>query len=103
MKNLRNRFERFCFRNRDKGIPNLMLFIALGTALVCVMNLADESDTLYYILCFDRAKILRLFWVPLADLAVRFTVEGDVLTVVDVVRLSNDQLQRLHQTGTVEF
>ena len=27
MKNLRKKFELFCFKNRDKGIPNLMLYI----------------------------------------------------------------------------
>lgn len=59
MHNLRSRFERFCFRNRSKGIPNLMLYIALGSALVCVMNTIDRSNTLYYILCFSREAILR--------------------------------------------
>ena len=59
MKNLRNRFERFCFKHRNVGIPNLMLFISLGTAAVYVMTLIDRSDLLYYILCFDRGLILR--------------------------------------------
>lgn len=70
MKNLRKRFERFCFANRNKGIHNLMLYIVLGTALVYVMKMIDQSRTLYYILCFDRASILRgqvwrLFTYPL--------------------------------------
>ena len=70
MKNLRNRFERFCFRHRDKGIPNLMMYIALGSALVYVINMIDKTYTLYNILCFDRAAILqgqiwRLFTYPL--------------------------------------
>lgn len=67
---LRNRFDRFCFKNRNKGIPNLMLYIAIGSALVCVMNTIDQSRTLYYVLCFDRASILhgqvwRLITYPL--------------------------------------
>ena len=70
MKNLRSRFERFCFANRNKGIPNLMLYVVLGTALVYVMNIIDRSYTLYYILCFNREAILagqiwRLFTYPL--------------------------------------
>ena len=58
MKNLRRKFERFCFTNRDKGIPNLMLYISLGTALVYILSAIDTSGTLYYLLCFDREAIL---------------------------------------------
>ena len=70
MKNLRQNFERFCFRNRNKGIPNLMLFVSVGSALVYVMNMIDSTGSLYYLLCFDRAAILqgqiwRLFTYPL--------------------------------------
>ena len=59
MKNLRNRFERFCYQNRTRGIPNLMLFISLGSALVYIMSMMDNSNTLYNVLCFDRAAILQ--------------------------------------------
>ena len=59
MKKLRGRFDRFCFRHRDKGIPNLMMYIALGSALVYIMSLIDKTNALYYFLCFDRAAILR--------------------------------------------
>ena len=59
MKKLRSRFDRFCFRHRDKGIPNLMMYIALGSAIVYLLGLIDQSNTLYYLLCFDRASILR--------------------------------------------
>ena len=59
MKKLRSRFDRFCFRHRDKGIPNLMMYIALGSAIVYLLGLIDQSNTLYYMLCFDRASILR--------------------------------------------
>ena len=38
MKNLRRQFELFCYKNRNKGIPNLMLYIVLGTAVVYVMS-----------------------------------------------------------------
>ena len=59
MKNLRNRFERFCFRNRDKGIPNLMLYITLGSGLVYLLNLINGGSFLYLWLCFDKAAILQ--------------------------------------------
>ena len=70
MKNLRGKFERFCYKNRDKGIPNLMLYIAIGTAVVYLMSQMAGNYTLYNILCFSRTKILqgqvwRLFTYPL--------------------------------------
>lgn len=71
LKNLRIRFERFCFRHRDWGIPNLMLYISLGSALVYIMTMATQSFALYGWLMFDRTLILqgqvwRLFTYPLA-------------------------------------
>ena len=59
MNNLRRRFERFCFRNRDKGIPNLMLYIVLGNAIVLLMSLVNGGSILYELLCFDKTKILQ--------------------------------------------
>ena len=70
LKNLRSRFERFCFRNRSKGIPNLMLYICLGSALVYLFTMISQNYILYALLCFDREAILqgqvwRLFTYPL--------------------------------------
>ena len=59
LKNLRSRFERFCFRNRNKGIPNLMLYVCLGTALVYLFSLTTGNSVLYQLLYFDRALILK--------------------------------------------
>ena len=85
MKNLRNRFDRFCFRHRDKGIPNLMMYIALGSALVYIINMIDKTYTLYNILCFDRASILqgqiwRLFTYPLV-----FDMGGILYTAIGLI------------------
>lgn len=70
MKNLRRQFEVFCYKNRNKGIPNLMLYIVLGTAIVYVMSRMAGNTFLYYLLCFDRTAILhgqvwRLITYPL--------------------------------------
>lgn len=70
MKNLRRRFDMFCFRNRNKGIPNLMLYISLGCALVYLMTQVTQNTILYQLLIFDRASIMagqvwRLFSYPL--------------------------------------
>ena len=59
MKNLRSRFERFCYQNRYKGIPNLMLYISIGSAIVYAMSMFDKSSILYALLRFDRGAILQ--------------------------------------------
>ena len=70
LKNLRRNFERFCYQNRNKGIPNLMLYIAVGTAIVYLMSKMTNNYVLYDVLCFNRAAIFqgqiwRLFTYPL--------------------------------------
>ncbi len=59
MKNLRRRFELFCYQNRNKGVPNLMLYIALGTAVVYLMSEISGNYLLYSLLYFDRELILQ--------------------------------------------
>lgn len=59
MKNLRRQFELFCYRNRDKGIPNLMLYIVLGTAVVYIMSQMSGNYYLYNLLTFNRTLILQ--------------------------------------------
>lgn len=65
-----NRFEQFCFRHRNKGIPNLMLYISIGAGIVYLMSNVAQNNLLYTILRFDRDLILqgqiwRLFTYPL--------------------------------------
>ena len=72
MNNLRRNFERFCYKNRNKGIPNLMLYISLGTAVVYLMTMFSGNPVLYQFLSFDRTLILRgqvwrLFTYPLTS------------------------------------
>ena len=67
---MRKRFERFCFRHRDKGISNLMLYLCVGTAVVYLFSMTTNNFILYDILSFDRRLILqgqiwRLFTYPL--------------------------------------
>ena len=59
MKNLRRKFDLYCYKNRNKGIPNLMLYIVLGTAVVYVMSRMYGNAFLYYLLRFDRGAILQ--------------------------------------------
>ena len=57
--NLRRRFERFCYRNRNKGIPDLMLYICLGSGIMTFLNMMNGGSFLYEMLCFDKAAILQ--------------------------------------------
>ena len=59
MNNIRRKFELFCIRNKNKGIPNLMLYVVLGTAVVYLMSQFANNSYLYYLLCFDRELILQ--------------------------------------------
>ena len=59
MKKLRQRFERFCLRNHSKGIPNLMLYICLGSGVVTFVSMINGGYFLYDLLCFDKAAILQ--------------------------------------------
>ena len=58
MKGMRSRFERFCFKHRTKGIPNFMLYISVGSAIVYLMSMFGSYE-LMNLLAFDRAKILQ--------------------------------------------
>ena len=59
MSKLRQKFERFCFKHRTKGIPNLMLYIVLANVIVYILSMFDPSYSLHRILCFNRSLILQ--------------------------------------------
>ncbi len=85
MKSLRNRFERFCFKHRNKGIPNLMLYLCSGSALVYLLTVFADNAILYEVLRFDRSLILqgqiwRLFSYPLTC-----SSNGILLTAITLV------------------
>lgn len=70
MKKLRRSFNRFCYRNRNKGIPNLMLYVTLGTGIVYFIRMMDPSNMLFYWLYFDpdlilQGQVWRLITYPL--------------------------------------
>ena len=84
MKNLRRQFEVYCYKNRSKGIPNLMLYIVAGTALVYLMSEMSGNYFLYNLLYFDREAILhgqvwRLFTYPLT-----YRIDNLLLMVVSL-------------------
>ena len=58
MRTLRQKFDLFCYRNSGKGIPNLMLWIAVGNLFVYFMTQIDPSAVVYQFLRFDKTAIL---------------------------------------------
>ncbi|MBQ7330172.1 MAG: rhomboid family intramembrane serine protease [Oscillospiraceae bacterium] len=103
MKNLRRRFELFCFRNRTKGIPNLMLYLSLGSALVYLMTTFTGNYLLYDLLYFDRELILkgqvwRLITYPL-------TYDAGSILLTAITLLCYYSLGRAieNQWGTLRF
>jgi len=60
LKNLRRNFERFCLKHRNKGIPNLMLYISIGMLIVYLISYTymDPGFMLYRALMFDHGAIL---------------------------------------------
>ena len=81
MKNLRRSFDIFCYKHRNWGIPNLMLYVVLGTALVSLITIISGNSRLLELLCFDKASILqgqiwRLFTFIFTDTA------GSILSLI---------------------
>ena len=58
MNRLSQKFERFCLKHRDRGIPNLMLWIALANAAVYIVSLIDPTQLLVRDLSYNRDAIL---------------------------------------------
>lgn len=58
LNNLRRDFERFCYRYKNKGVPNLMLYVVLGNLMVYLFSLIDPSGLLMSVLSFNRDAIL---------------------------------------------
>ena len=51
--------ERFCLHHPRFGIPNLMLYVVIGNAVVWLFSLMDRSGMLIGALCFLPSAVLR--------------------------------------------
>ena len=85
MKKLRRKFETFCFRNRNKGIPNLMLYLCIGSAVVYLMSMFANTDILYYWLYFDRDLILQGQVWRLISYPLTYDAGNIVLTAISLL------------------
>jgi hypothetical protein len=66
------------------GIPNLMLYISLGTALVFLMSVINENYALYYWLCFDRDLILQGQVWRLVSYVLTYNAGNTLLTIISL-------------------
>ena len=86
MKKLRKRFDTFCYQNRHKGIPNLMLYITVTSAVIYFITLITQNPAFLYALNFDRGLILqgqvwRLFTGVFTE---AFSAGGPVLVILSL-------------------
>lgn len=58
MNTIKSKLNRFFLKNRNKGIPNLMLYIAVGNLVVWAFSVFGGNINLYGFLRFDRNSIL---------------------------------------------
>lgn len=58
MEKFRRRAERFFLKNRNKGIPNLMMYLAIGNLAVYLLTVIDPSYVVYHLLRFRADAIL---------------------------------------------
>jgi hypothetical protein len=71
MAKLRNKLAQFFFKNRTKGIRNLMLYIGVGNVIVFLLCWLNQSNPLFYrLLCFDpyavaEGEVWRVITYPL--------------------------------------
>jgi len=103
LKNLRRRFDRFCFQNRHRGIPNLMLYISLGSALVYMMSEIAGNNTLYYLLMFDRNRILQGEIWRLISYPLTYNAGNILLTAISLLCYYTIGRSMENHWGTLRF
>ncbi len=103
MKKLRRNFERFCFAHRNWGIPNLMLYLGLGSGLAYIFMQATGNTVLYYWLCFDRNLILQGQVWRLISYPLTYFTSNPILTLISLVCYYSLGRAIEHVWGTFRF
>ena len=103
MKNLRRKFNQFCYQHRDKGIPNLMLYISLGCALVYFLTQMTGNTVLYQLLVFDRNAILHGQIWRLISYPLTFYSSNMLLMMVSLFCYYSIGRAMEHLWGTLRF
>ena len=84
LKNLRRQFDLYCYKNRNKGVSNLMLYIVMGTAIVYIMSNMAGNPVLYHLLCFDRAAILQGQLWRLISYPLTYSISNPLLMLISL-------------------
>ena len=59
LQNFEKWVDHFLWKHPNFGVPNLMLYIVIGNAVVFLLSLMDRSGTLSYYLLFSADRVLR--------------------------------------------
>ena len=101
---MRKRFERFCLRHRNKGIPNLMLYITIGNGLVYLLSLINGGAFLYNWLYFDKSAILQgQVWRLISYIFTSAPDSNPFLTLIGLYFFYHISRGIEHQMGTFRF
>ena len=103
MKKLRRQFDLFCYRNKDKGVSNLMLYIVIGTAVVYFMSSMAGNYVLYNLLCFNRAAILQGQIWRLISYPITYQVNQPILMLISLYCYYSIGRAMEHHWGTLRF
>lgn len=78
----RSKFNRFFYKNRNKGIRNLMLYLAIGNVVVYLLTVLNRANPFFYQLLYFNPELIlagqvwRLFTYPLTYLCEASPVFG---------------------------
>ena len=102
--NLGKRLNIFFFKHRNWGIPNLMLYVSIGAAIVYVMSMVSGGEFVYNALCFNKGLILQGEVWRLITYIFTFTIGSNPILVI-VVLLCYASLGRAVENvwGTLRF
>ncbi len=59
LKSVNRIIDRFCYKHPNFGIPNLMLYIVIGNAIVFLFSMMDTTNSLIFYLSFNPALIMQ--------------------------------------------
>lgn len=103
LKKLRRQFDLFCYKNKDKGVSNLMLYIVLGTAVVYFMSSMAGNYILYNLLRFDRTAILHGQVWRLISYPITYQINNPILMLISLYCYYSIGRAMEHYWGTLRF
>ena len=103
MRKLRSKFDRFCYKHSNWGIPNLMLYVVIGSAIVYVLGLINGGAALFNLLYFNRTLILQGQIWRLFTFVFTYSLGGGFLTPIMLFFFYSMGTLIEKQMGTLRF